>query len=83
MANKLTRIEIGSDGYAGIGQLLKSDGMREAVESAASGIAARAGSGYAYDAHLSSQRWNANVYPADPEAWEDQIENNTLLKVLR
>ena len=80
MANKLTRIELS---YSGIGELLKSDGMRETVESAASGIAARAGSGYACEAHLSAQRWNANVWPEDPEAWEDQMENNTLLKVLR
>lgn len=80
MANKLTRIELS---YSGIGELLKSDGMRDAVESAASEIAARAGNGYAYKAHISAQRWNANVYPADPEAWEDQMENNTLLKVLR
>ena len=80
MANKITRLELD---YAGIGQLLKSDGMKAAVESTASEIAARAGSGYSSEPHLSSQRWNANVYPAIPEAWEDQLENNTLLKVLR
>ena len=77
---KLTRIELD---YAGIGQLMRSDGMKAAVESAASAIVSRAGSDYTFEAHLSTQRWNANVFPVGLDGWRDQLENNTLLKVLR
>lgn len=80
MANKLTRIELD---YAGIGQLLKGSEMQSAVEAKGREIAARAGDGYASDTHLSSQRWNANVYPVSAEAWLDSLEGNTLLKALR
>ena len=80
MANKISRIELD---YGGIGQLLKSGEMRSAVEAKGREIASRAGSDYTSEAHLSSQRWNANVFPIGPEGYRDNLENNTLLKVLR
>lgn len=68
--------------YAGIGKLMKSDGMKSAVESKARELTSRAGSDYSSEAHLSSQRWNANVFPVGLEGWRDDMENNTLQKVL-
>lgn len=80
---KLKNFRIGKDGYAGIGQLLKSDGMQSLVESTAREIADRAGSGYTYRSHQSDQRWNANVFPDTDETVKDSLENNTLLKAMR
>lgn len=77
---KKSRIELD---YAGIGQLMRGDGMKEAVSAQAREIAARAGSSYTSEAHKSSQRWNANVYPVGLDGWRDQLENNTLVKALR
>ena len=84
MAEKgLINFRIGSDGYAGIGQLLKSSGMKSLVEKTASEISGRAGSGYSYRMHQSTQRWNANIFPTTEETREDSFENNTLLKAMR
>ena len=77
---KMTRIELD---YAGIGQLLKSSEMQSAVESKAREIASRAGDDYTSEAHLSSQRWNANVFPIGLEGYRDNLENNTLLRCIR
>ena len=85
MANKykVTKFQIGKDGYAGIGELLKSDGMKSLVESTAAQIANNAGTGYASDVHLSSQRWNGNVYPVTNEAAQEIYESNSILKAMR
>lgn len=80
---KRFRFQIGSDGYAGIGQLLKSDGMKDLVENTASQIAVRAGTGYASYTHLSTQRWNANVYPTTDEAAQEIYDSNSILKAMR
>ena len=77
---KITRVELD---YDGIGQLMRGSGMKDAVSACAGQIAARAGNDYTSEAHLSSQRWNANVYPVGIDRWRDNLENNTLLKVLR
>ena len=70
--------------YAGIGQLLRSSEMAAAVESKASEIAARAGSGYAASsAHSTGQRQAANVYPTTAEARQEVLESNSLLKAMR
>lgn len=80
MAKNKIRLELN---YTGIGQLLKSGEMKAVVESAASQKASMAGNDYTSEAHLSTQRWHANVYPIGLDGWRDQLENNTLLKVLR
>ena len=79
MADK-ARVELD---YNGIGQLMRSEGMADAVSRKADEITARAGSDYAYRLHNTGQRQAANIYPASLEAWKDNLENNTLLKVLR
>lgn len=78
----MSKIKVELD-YAGIGQLMRSEGMAEAVSQKAAEIAARAGNDYAYRVHNTGQRQAANVYPDSLEAWRDNLENNTLLKALR
>ena len=59
-----------------VGDLLKSEEMRQALMSAASQVAATAGDGY--KAKIMSTR--VVVFPDTEEAAQDNYENNTLLK---
>ena len=68
--------------YEGIGQLLRGDEVRGVITEIASRAASEAGAGYAHREHDSGQRIIANVYANTEEAWKDNLQNNTLLKVL-
>lgn len=78
----MSKIRVELD-YHGIGELMRGSGMAEAVSQKAAEIAGRAGDGYAYRVHDTGQRQAANVYPDTSEAWNDNLENNTLLKAMR
>ena len=66
--------------YKNVGQLLKSDDMRNIVKSAAETIAHNAGQGYRYDAKVMGTRVIASAYAGSKKAKRDCLENNTLLK---
>lgn len=67
--------------YAGVGKLLKSQEMVSVLEGYANGIAARAGDGYSV--YIGPNRANVSVETTTDEAYQDAMENNTLLKSLR
>lgn len=68
--------------YEGVGQLLRGPEMQELISSIAQSRASEAGEGYGHREHDSGQRIIANIYPATKETFQDNLENNTLLKVL-
>lgn len=59
-----------------VGELLKSEEMRQALMNAAQQVAATAGDGY--KAKIMSTR--VVVFPDTAQAAQDNLENNTLLK---
>lgn len=67
--------------HAGVVELLKSDGMRKAIEAAATGVSNRAGDGY--DVRYGHDRVVAFVETGNEEAIQDNLDNNTLLKAVR
>lgn len=72
-------VELNSEG---IQALLKSEEMRDLVGSIATGIANRAGEGYAHDTKMMSTRVIASAYTETTESMSDNAENNTLLRAL-
>ena len=82
MANqfKVQKIKLDSKG---IQEVLKSQGVQSLIESEAKARAQRAGGGYMAALHMGKRRTYANVYPSNAEAAKDNLENNTLLKVLK
>lgn len=73
---KLEKMELN---YSGIGQLLKSTEMSNALMACAQQIAGNAGEGY--KAKIMSSR--VIVIPETKEAEKDNYKNNTLLKSRR
>ena len=67
--------------YSGVGRLLKSPEMRNAIESEAAEMRDRAGDGY--DVKYGRTRVVAFVETATDEAVQDNLDNNTLLKAVR
>lgn len=68
--------------YAGVGELLKSQEISDALKETAERVAARAGGGYATDTYQAGTRVIASVYTETEEAMKDNLENNTLLKAV-
>lgn len=68
---------------AGVRELLRSSEMMEVCEQHAKSVAARAGDGYEVSTYTGSNRVNASVKAATPEAYRDNLENNTLLKAVK
>ena len=66
----------------GVGELLKSKEMERVLNGYAQEIAGRAGEGYRAGSYQGSDRVKVNVWPETPEAWQDNLENNTLLKAV-
>ena len=67
----------------GVWELLNSEEVSQLVEETAQEIAQKAGEGYAAaPVHKTGQRVAVNVYPATKEAYYDNLENNTLRKVI-
>ena len=66
----------------GVQELLSSPEIMAECEAQAASVASRAGAGYASSAHQGKKRGFVNVYPADTDAYKDNMDNNTLLKSL-
>lgn len=77
----MAKIRISLD-YAGIGQLMRGEGMAAAVGEYGAAIASRAGSHYGFRVRNTGQRQAADVYTADREGVQDNYDNNTLLRAL-
>lgn len=66
-----------------IRQLLIGEEMQGIVAEYAAQKAAEAGEGYEYSVSVAPTRCLANIYPATKEAWKDNLDNNTLEKIIR
>lgn len=66
----------------GVGELLKSDATRDVTRAAAEDFAARCGEGYEVEDKEVKTRTGFNVRAVTEEAIEDNLENNTLEKIL-
>ncbi|MBQ0113619.1 MAG: hypothetical protein KBT03_10850 [Bacteroidales bacterium] len=64
----------------GVRELLKSSEVRDYIKSEADAIKGRCGSGYATDSKYMGTRVISSVYTETKEAYQDNLENNTLLK---
>lgn len=67
--------------YAGVGQLLKSEMVVGALIANADKVKNRAGSDYDVYRH-GRTRSNVSVRTTTDEAYQDNLQNNTLLKAL-
>lgn len=65
--------------YAGVGELLKSS---ETVAMLAAEASARCPSGCVVDTFIGRNRANARITTDTEEAFQDNLENNTLLKAV-
>lgn len=77
----MTNLKIELD-RAGVAALLKGPETRNMVQSFGQAVAQRAGTGYGARTHDSGQRQICNVYAATPEARQDNLDNNTLIKAM-
>ena len=68
---------------AGVKELLKGSAMQGILGDAAASKAMQAGEGYASEVHIGQNRAYANIFPDTKEAYNDNLENNTLEKVIR
>ena len=68
--------------YTGIGQLLRGEEMKNLMTQFGSDRAHRAGDGYNFRVHNTGQRQVVNIFPETYEAYKDNLQNNTLLKIL-
>lgn len=79
MAGKIT-VKVN---YNGVKELLNSQWAADCCNEIADQVAGRAGDGYEVAApHHTGQRVAVNVYAATHEAYQDNMENNTLLKAV-
>lgn len=67
----------------GVKALLQSEEMQSIIEGYASSKASQAGEGYSYDVKVGQSRTYANIYAESDEAKQDNLQNNTLEKVIR
>lgn len=67
---------------AGIQKLLKGQPMQKILGELAQKKASQAGYGYVFDVHVHSKRAVANIAPSTKKAMQDNLDNNTLLKVI-
>lgn len=72
-------IELNSEG---IKELLKSEDMQSILSQYGADKARMAGTGYASEVHVFKRRAVVNIFPDTAEANKDNMENNTLLKVI-
>lgn len=80
MSKKSFKVELNG---AGVRELLKSGQMQAILRKEAAKKANAAGNGYKSDVHVGQKRSYANIYPGTYEARIDNLENNTLEKVIR
>ena len=74
------RVELNSEG---VRELLRSPEMAAICQAQAKAIAGRAGDGYSVSTYTGANRVNASVITETPEAMQDNLKNNTLLKAVR
>lgn len=65
--------------YAGVGEVLKSDGARAVCSEYASTVLGRLPAGYDLENRV-TDRAVVEVYAATPQAIRDNLKNNSLLK---
>ena len=71
----------------GINELMKSPEIQASLEAAGAAVAAQAsdiagGAAYDHSVHLADWVAIENVWPADPAARRDNLDNNTLIKAV-
>jgi len=66
----------------GVGELLKSGEMQTILNQHAYRTQSKAGAGYEAESFVGFDRAHALVYAETPEAKQDNLDNNTLLKSL-
>ena len=80
MSSKLIKFELNS---AGVRELLQSREMQTIIDGYAQAKAKQAGQGYEADTRVGEKRAYANIYPVTVDAAYDNLDNNTLEKVIR
>lgn len=65
----------------GIQELLKSDEIMDVLRGQAKKTLSGLNSGYAMSEYKGKTRGNVSIYANTKEAYKDNLENNTLLKV--
>ena len=65
---------------AGVRELLRSQEAMNVVSDYAMRVQSRCGDGYEMTTYVGTNRVNASVHAATPEARRDNYNNNTLLK---
>lgn len=65
-----------------VGELLRSQELKEALDAFAATVAARAGEGYGHDTKMMDSRVIASVYTEDIETANREAEENNLLKAV-
>lgn len=78
--SKLLRFELNK---SGVRELLRCEAMQNILKEYAEQKAGEAGEGYSAEVHTGQNRAYANVFPEAREAYFDNLENNTLEKVIR
>lgn len=68
--------------YEGIGQLLKSDEVKQVCEQRAKSVLDACGDGYEMDSKVGAKRVNVRVKAATPHAYYSNLKHNTLMKAL-
>ena len=66
----------------GVRQMLLSDDLMQACKQQAEQVRAIAGEGYEVSTFVGTNRVNASVRPVTQEAYNDNLENNTLMKAV-
>jgi hypothetical protein len=77
-STKLLRFELNS---AGVRELLRGEAMQGVLMEYAQGVAHSAGEGYS--TWVGPNRANVSVTTATEEAYQDNLDNNTLEKAIR
>ena len=67
----------------GVKALLKSQEMQDVLSSYAEEVQGRAGGGYEHDTYMAGTRVIASVFTEDAKSFQDNLENNTLLRSLK
>lgn len=66
----------------GLNELMKSEEMQDVLLNAGQEVASAAGEGFEAEVHQADYVAISNVYPTTHEARKENLENNTLLKVV-
>ncbi|MCD8207085.1 MAG: hypothetical protein LUD72_04015 [Bacteroidales bacterium] len=69
--------------YKNTGLVMKSAELESYLANIARGIQSRVGSAYEVDTYQAGTRVIASVSTTDPDAVQDNLDNNTLLKALK